>query len=50
MFAIVDIFTDNANQIALTELELIEPKLCFQHYPEAATIVAKAIVSKILMP
>ena len=49
MYARVDIFTDNANQIALAELELIEPELWFRHNPEAATIVAKAIASKILI-
>jgi len=43
MYARVDIFIDNEGQIALSELELIEPELWFRNYPEAANFFAKAI-------
>ncbi len=47
MYARVDIFMDNNNKIALSELELIEPELWFRHNPEAATALAKAIKLKL---
>ncbi|MCB0448344.1 MAG: hypothetical protein KDD03_12715 [Gelidibacter sp.] len=47
IYARVDIFTDNNQQIALSELELIEPELWFRHYPKAATVLAKAIKEKL---
>lgn len=43
IYARVDIFEDNNANIALSELELIEPELWFRHHPEAAKILAKAI-------
>ena len=43
IYARVDIFTDNGNQIALAELELIEPELWFRNNPNAADDLAKAI-------
>lgn len=43
-YARVDIFTDNNGQIALGELELIEPELWFREKPEAAETLAEAIV------
>lgn len=48
IYARVDIFIDNNNQIALSELELIEPELWFRHHPEAANVLAKAIKAKLL--
>lgn len=45
IYARVDIFEDNNGNIALSELELIEPELWFRKKPEAATILAKAIVN-----
>jgi glutathione synthase/RimK-type ligase-like ATP-grasp enzyme len=47
VYARVDIFMDNGNQIALSELELIEPELWFRHCPEAANVLAKAIRKKL---
>jgi len=43
IYARVDIFTDNENQIALAELELVEPELWFRNNPTAAYDLAKAI-------
>ena len=34
---------DNEDQLAVSELELIEPELWFRFYPEAAELLAKAI-------
>ena len=47
IYARVDIFTDNNGNIALSELELIEPELWFRHYPEAANVLARAIKEKL---
>jgi len=47
IYARVDIFEDNEEQIALAELELIEPELWFRNYPKAAQILANAINDKI---
>jgi glutathione synthase/RimK-type ligase-like ATP-grasp enzyme len=47
IYARVDIFTDNANNIALSELELIEPELWFRHFPEAANELAKTLKTQI---
>lgn len=47
MYARVDIFIDNNNKIALSELELIEPELWFRLNPEAATVLAKVITEKL---
>ncbi|MCF6296215.1 MAG: hypothetical protein L3J25_11085 [Flavobacteriaceae bacterium] len=46
IYARVDIFTDNDKQIALSELELIEPELWFRYFPQAAKILASAINDK----
>ena len=48
IYARVDIFTDNNNQIALSELELIEPELWFRLHLEANKILAKAIKNKLM--
>lgn len=47
IYARVDIFTDNDGQIALSELELIEPELWFRHFPEAAQVLAKNLKAQI---
>lgn len=43
LYARVDIFTDNQEQIALAELELIEPELWFRNHPEAADLLAYTV-------
>lgn len=45
-YARVDIFRDNKGQLALAELELIEPEMWFRFHPEAATILARAVAGK----
>lgn len=47
LYARVDIFEDNNGNIALSELELIEPELWFRNHPEAAIKLAEAIKEKI---
>lgn len=43
IYARVDVFYDNNDQLALSELELIEPELWFRNYPDAANVLADAI-------
>lgn len=43
-YARVDIIRDNYNELALIELELIEPELWFRMKPEAATVLAESII------
>lgn len=43
IYARVDIFNDNNNQVTLAELEVIEPELWFRNNPKAADILAIAI-------
>lgn len=43
MYARVDIFYDNDNQLALTELEIFEPEVWFRNNPDAADVLAKHI-------
>ncbi len=45
MYARVDIIWDNDDQLAISELELIEPELWFRFHNEAATQLAKGIAS-----
>jgi len=47
IYARVDIFEDNNGNIALSELELIEPELWFRSNPKAAKLLAKAIKHKL---
>lgn len=47
IYAKVDITTDNKGELAIVELELIEPELWFRNYPEAATKLAKGIYNLI---
>ena len=42
-YARVDIFNDNNGNIALSELELIEPELWFRLYPKAAKLLSTTI-------
>jgi len=44
VYARVDIFYDNSNQLALGELELIEPELWFRNYPKAAKNFALSVI------
>ena len=43
IYARVDVILDNDNQLAVTELELIEPELWFRFHPPAADDLAEAI-------
>lgn len=43
VYARVDVFNDNHGNIALSELELIEPELWFRLYPKSANLLAKTI-------
>jgi glutathione synthase/RimK-type ligase-like ATP-grasp enzyme len=47
VYARVDMFVDNLSQLAISELELIEPELWFRRHPEAAEILANAIHKKL---
>lgn len=43
MYARVDVILDNNDQLAISELELIEPELWFRNYPEAANVLARGV-------
>lgn len=43
IYARVDVFTDNNGNLAIAELELIEPELWFRKHPKAADQLAKGI-------
>jgi len=43
IYARIDVIRDNDDQLALIELELIEPELWFRLYPKAAEVLAKAL-------
>lgn len=47
LYARVDIFNNNQNNIALAELEIIEPELWFRNHPAAAEKLANAICQKL---
>ena len=47
IYSRVDIFTDNDNKIALSELELIEPELWFRFFPQAAKTLASDIKNRL---
>lgn len=47
IYARVDIFYDNNDDLAVSELELIEPELWFRFYPRAAMVLAKIIKEKL---
>lgn len=44
IYARVDLIYDNKDQLALTELELVEPEMWFRMMPEAAERLAEAVV------
>jgi len=44
LYARVDMIWDNQDQLALSELELIEPELWFRFRPQAASLLADCIV------
>jgi glutathione synthase/RimK-type ligase-like ATP-grasp enzyme len=46
LYARIDIANDNDGNIALIELEIFEPELWFRLYPQAADVLAQAIVEK----
>lgn len=46
IYARVDIIRDNSNQLAVSELEMIEPELWFRYCPEAAQALADGIAKK----
>ena len=46
-YARVDYFWDNNNQLALAELELIEPELWFREHELASDLMAEAIINKL---
>ncbi|WP_190808826.1 RimK family alpha-L-glutamate ligase [Flagellimonas sp. S3867] len=43
IYARVDIFRDNDDNLALAELEIFEPELWFRRYPKAADIFAQGV-------
>ncbi|MFY0591274.1 ATP-grasp domain-containing protein [Roseivirga sp.] len=47
-YARVDIIKDNHGDLAVIELELIEPELWFRMNPSAADVLAEAIISNII--
>ncbi len=47
IYARVDIFTDNNGNLAVLEVELIEPELWFRNNPKAVNVLAKAIKQKL---
>lgn len=46
-YARVDIMKDNDGQLAVSELELIEPELWFRNKPESATLMADAVIAQL---
>ncbi|SNZ00065.1 ATP-grasp domain-containing protein [Flagellimonas pacifica] len=47
IYARVDIFRDNDNNLALAELEIFEPELWFRLFPDAANVLANSIKSRL---
>ena len=47
VYARVDLIRDNDRQLAVAELELIEPELWFRNCPEAADLLADAVLEKL---
>lgn len=45
LYGRVDLITDNEGQLAVVELELIEPELWFRFHPPAAGVLADALLS-----
>lgn len=47
LYARVDLLQDAAGELRVTELELVEPSLFFRHRPEAADLLAAALLRRI---
>ncbi len=45
IYARIDVFYDNDNELALAELELIEPELWFRLFPKAVDFFAEAVLN-----
>jgi glutathione synthase/RimK-type ligase-like ATP-grasp enzyme len=46
-YARVDMIEDNDGELAVSELELIEPELWFRFRPEAADLLAEEVISRL---
>jgi glutathione synthase/RimK-type ligase-like ATP-grasp enzyme len=46
-YARVDVLLDNDGELAVSEVELIEPELWFRHHPEASHLMAEQIVQRL---
>jgi hypothetical protein len=44
LYGRVDFVTDNEGQLAVVELEIIEPELWFRHHPPAAEVLADVLL------
>jgi len=47
LYARVDIVRDNAGQLAIMEVEMIEPELFFRYRPEAANSLASGLARRL---
>ncbi len=47
LYARVDYLRDDAGDLALTELELVEPSLFFRHCPGSGPVLADALISRL---
>ena len=47
IYARVDVIWDNNKELAVSELELIEPELWFRYQPDAADAMAKLICTRL---
>jgi len=47
-YARVDVMWDNEGELAVSEIELIEPELWFRKHPEAADVLAREIIEKVV--
>lgn len=46
-YARIDLLLDNDGELAVSELELIEPELWFRHNPKAASLLAKEVIKRL---
>lgn len=46
-YARVDVMWNNEDELAVSEVELIEPELWFREYPEAAEVLAEKVAAKL---
>ena len=47
LYARVDLMQDDAGRLMIGELEVIEPELYLQRFPESAEVMAAAIVGRL---